>query len=374
MIRLNVGSPGAARDAISIYIWVAFAVFLVGFSLLKEALLPGRFFYDTQTIDSMIDYTSSFVPGASYASTAYFYSLIGADLSSGWLTVGSTLMVGWTLLVCIRRLHRSSIGLGEAAMVMFFGALAMTYVACLSKELIAFIPTTIFFLLLPLGQRIALCCWLVLVLCYGLIFRTYWVLFALQFIVLYLVFSRTRSVKLLFFCLFFSLMCMTIILHFGLGVDLDSLRNDVNERRLDQGVEDARTMIQPWIGGGGYVFSYLNFVITFVLLLVPVPLGLMLTAYHGLIFLVLSSVAWQVARRLKQYTNRASSRDPLFEFSVIAVLSFISIQCMFEPDYGSYLRHLSPLYPMILICAYRGVLSSVEERRGRRQSDEVGAL
>lgn len=360
MVRLRFGQPGPVRNAVSLYFWASVAAFLLVLSIFKQELMPAKFFYDALTIDSMIGSVPFFVPGASYASTAYFYSLLGVDVTTQWFIVVSSFLVVMTMAACLNRLGRSTIDLADAVIVVFLSFLAITYVPFLSKEFIAFLPTIAFFLALRFGVRSAIASWFVLVVLYGLVFRTYWVLFAIQFLLLYFIFSKTRSIKVLLIATLASLFCITMILSYGLGIDVDSLRNDVNERRLDQGVEDAKTMIQPWLGQGSPVNTYFNLVITLVTLIIPVPLALMFTIYHGFVFIMLSWIARVVGKRAKSYTaTRSAGRDVLYEFSLVAVVAFVSIQCIFEPDYGSYLRHLSPFYPFIIISAFRAVQRGV---------------
>ncbi|EOA1112542.1 hypothetical protein ACHM6P_005110, partial [Escherichia coli] len=40
------------------------------------------------------------------------------------------------------------------------------------------------------------------------------------------------------------------------------------------------------------------------------------------------------------------SKDKTLRAVIALILSFSALQSIFEPDYGSYVRHLSPLYPL----------------------------
>ncbi|HEX3639475.1 MAG TPA: hypothetical protein VHV99_29135, partial [Paraburkholderia sp.] len=47
---------------------------------------------------------------------------------------------------------------------------------------------------------------------------------------------------------------------------------------------------------------------------------------------------------------------------------FIATQALFEPDYGSYLRHLSPIAPIILYLILR--LRGLKEQAASQGSDQ----
>lgn len=353
MTRLGVGGNRNAVGAFSLYLWVTSFVIILLFSIFKDILLPQRFFYDAGTINSIIPSSTSFVPGASYQSTAFFYKILGVDINSSLFVVISSVAVTLVMFGAVKFSGRKTLKLHEIFIFLFLSFLSVVFIPYLTKEFIAFIP--VLFLMSGfkvLGKNKAIAGWTLLVLFYGVMFRTYWILFIVQFYLLYFIYVKTKSVKILLISGFFSLLCMTLILQYGLGVDVNSLRNNVNERRLEMNVEDARTMIRPWIDGGGALNGFVNFSITAITLIFPVPLFLMLTPYHVFISLMLSWIGLILIKNIRNYT-RLQGSDPIFEFCVVVLISFVLVQSMFEPDYGSYLRHLSPFFPFLVIALFR---------------------
>lgn len=353
MITFSVNFDGnkATNSAASILVWAFALGLLLTFSLLKFDVLPDRFFYDSFVIDDLIGTVESFTIGSSYGNTAYFYQLLGVSGNSTGFVFFSTLIVLVSLTLSLRYCGRAKIKLHEFALFIFYSLLAIIYIPLLSKEFIAFLPTAVLLTLWRANGRLAIWAWAAAALTYGLIFRSYWLIFLIQFFLIYFTFNRTRSVFMTLLVSLLSLLSITLALKFGLGVDVDALRGSINERRLEEGIEDARTMIHPWINGGSTAASFINFCITLATLIIPIPLVTLLTAYHSFIFVMVSFVFIKIARRIREH-SKLKVKNKKFEFCVIAVWSFMLVQSIFEPDYGSYIRHLAPFYPFIFIAAF----------------------
>jgi purine-cytosine permease-like protein len=110
---------------------------------------------------------------------------------------------------------------------------------------------------------------------------------------------------------------------------------------------DTRTLIEPFFDLEGPVGSLLNSAIVLVTFAVPLPLFLRLSPYY-LVVAVFLLVLWFMFARAVHLSSAESRTDPRWARLVALVLSLTVVQSVFEPDYGSYVRHLTPLLPLML--------------------------
>lgn len=80
---------------------------------------------------------------------------------------------------------------------------------------------------------------------------------------------------------------------------------------------------------------------------VPLPLFLRLSPYY-LVVAVFLLVLWFMFARAVHLSSDESRTDPRWARLVALVLSLTVVQSVFEPDYGSYVRHLTPMLPLML--------------------------
>ena len=137
----------------------------------------------------------------------------------------------------------------------------------------------------------------------------------------------------------------SLVIWFTLNKPADFFRSSVNEPRVHTG--EANTIIVRFISDlaepvGGVV----NNLLTMFSLMVPVPLlgrGGLYYVFIVLVF-VLIWVAFVLAVR-----SRPDREQVLASRGVALFASFAVVQGLFEPDYGSALRHLCPLIPFIFL-------------------------
>ncbi len=143
---------------------------------------------------------------------------------------------------------------------------------------------------------------------------------------------------------FLSLLMLAIAFKAGLGVDVDNFRNIVNDTRMDSSDVAARSMIQQWISGGGFIGGWLNVCITWLTFMVPIPLILELSPYYLVISALLILLYYKFWKIVK--IELVLKNNHFMRACICLILAFTIIQSVFEPDYGSYVRHLAPFYPI----------------------------
>ncbi|HGX0611621.1 TPA: hypothetical protein ACNRZR_005285, partial [Escherichia coli] len=140
-----------------------------------------------------------------------------------------------------------------------------------------------------------------------------------------------------------ALLVISFLFNNVMGVEVDSFRRSVNELRLDGNVENAKTMILPFFDSGGVFWGWINVVLTWITMMLPLPLFLTFSPLYLILFLLITmlwSLFW------KSVSKSFKSKDKTLRAVIALILSFSALQSIFEPDYGSYVRHLSPLYPL----------------------------
>ncbi|MGF6769889.1 general stress protein CsbA [Paraburkholderia sp. GAS199] len=327
-------------------IWLVIFVSLFILSQIKTLILPAYFFSDASTIDGMIAARATFGAADSYASTAAFFQIFGFRNSSAVLPILAFAVIlpayMWGLTTSIA----NKIRMGELAIVLFCFALSIVYMTVLSKDIIVLILVMLFAVRPARWPWLWLVLWLCLASLYGYYFRTYWFIVIAIFLTLRVFFSISRKPILVWPVVFITLFALAFVMQVKLGVSMDSFRTSINDVRVQAGDVNARTMIMPFIGGGSFMAGYLNVCITLFTLIVPVPLLLLGSPYYIMIFMLILLLHVNFFRGFSREV-RQGSHSHLLECACL-VISYLAVQSMFEPDYGSYVRHLSPFYCLML--------------------------
>ncbi|HBR5252761.1 TPA: hypothetical protein L9Y26_005357, partial [Klebsiella pneumoniae] len=217
------------------------------------------------------------------------------------------------------------------------------------------------FLYLSKKRTAGLICWTILAAFYAFYFRTYWFLFLGVFWGLYLVCGLINKTNKLFIICILALLFLAIVLQIALGVDVDNFRKIVNDVRLDQGNENANSMILPFIPGGGLIVGWLNVSLTWISFMLPFPLILSLSLYYIVISLLVIMLYYKFwyALKIELQKNKKVRNNSCIALACL-ILSFTLTQSLFEPDYGSYVRHLAPFYPLFFYVIFANKSNSIE--------------
>ncbi|WP_128596430.1 hypothetical protein [Paraburkholderia kirstenboschensis] len=138
------------------------------------------------------------------------------------------------------------------------------------------------------------------------------------------------------------------------GETLDFARQMVNESRDPSEVGSLIVQIIP---GGNMVSDVTNAMLILGTFLLPLPLvlsGVATQTIGGICtFFTLASMFSRYQRR-----GAVAAPDRFEKLCFCFIVSFLATQAIFEPDYGSFLRHLSPISPLLMYL----LLSSRSER------------
>ncbi len=344
---------------ITLMLFLLLLMLMIVMAMFKEYVMPAYYFYDQQTIFEIMKTTFSFMPGNSYGSSAYFYRVLGFEKSSVFFGLLSAILIMGTYVFILIKVRGGNLNLVDLGVFLFFIFLSVINLTWQNKDFIVFL------VMLPLlltfaSRKAGLILWTAAAIVYAYYFRTYWFLFLLEFYGLLIATRFVKSGKGVFILCLLSMFALSLMVSIVLGVDADSFRTSVNEGRLDGNGDGSNTVITPWVPAGNPVFGWINISITWITFFVPFPLILLLSPYY----LVISFFIIMMFRRIWQVIDRvmANKSYPLLTIFSLMVIAFTIIQSMFEPDYGSYVRHLAPFYPlMFYVYLSLGTVNKVNE-------------
>ncbi len=331
---------------ITLMLFLLLLMLMIVVAMVKELVMPAYYFYDQKTIFDIMKFTFNFSPGNSYGSSAYFYRLLGFEQSSIFFALISSVMVMLTYIFILVKVRGGDLNLIDLGVFMFFVFLSVINLTWQNKDFIVFL------MMLPLlitfaSKSAGLVIWTFLAILYAYYFRTYWFLFLLEFYCLLFMSRFIKSGKGIFFLCLLSMLALSIMVSVVMGVDADSFRTSVNEVRLDgdSGQQGNNTIITPWVGAGNPILGWINISITWLTFFIPFPLILLLSPYY----LLISFFIIMMFRKIWKVTHRVMENKiyPLLTIYSLMIIAFTVIQSMFEPDYGSYVRHLAPFYPLM---------------------------
>jgi hypothetical protein len=281
---------------------------------------------------------------------------LAAMLALAVFGVGVFAALRWTELARL-----TWIGLGVISVSY---VLALVYLSQYSKEFVSLV-VAVLVLLLPRGRRAEL----VLVgamICYAVTIRPYWGVVVGLYVVGRILLPRVRGLVPVLLGVLGTYVALQLAFNSILGESLSYSRAAVNEVRADVNVS-VGSLIVDFLPDE-VALQWLNAFLVFLSLIAPWPLVLGGSSTYLVMAVVLvylwglvgtSLLRIQRERRLGRTPRAATSatpgaRAPLAERgarperAVALLLALVVVQTIFEPDYGSYVKHIVPMLPLFL--------------------------
>jgi len=309
-----------------------FAVFFRGI------YLPSDYEADSRKIESIANGSRPEFSDSSFTPIARIYEAIGLGGHPLLAALLGYLLASITLLMALyigRRRTANWLTVVYLLSCFFFAGI---YLGQYSKD-VFLLPVVIVLIVLPSNFL-----WdaVVLVLMSGAayLFRDYWALIAVAYLVLRAI--TVRQIRLRYLLGLSSIG----VVGFGLAIYAVMGRDPNHYRTSVQGKLDAATFIHP-IDFFAQPFSGLvDIFVQFWLLLLPI----MLPFTAGVLYLVITCVLGfarlmplqAVSSRLV-WPRASSSEGATLRRAISLLVAFTAVQALFEPDYGSVLRHLTPM-------------------------------
>lgn len=339
-------------------VWLCVIAAMACVSAMKGHVLPAKLFLDAATIHEYMrgGGVSDWQIGASYPNTGKLYMLLH-------LRSVLTVTTVQTVVVCVlfwRYLKRIRVvSWTDAAIIWLFGAACSIYLTQFSKDFFTFLLCAGF--VECCSSRKKLMAWTAVALLYAMMFRSYWFLVICGFWAFYVVAWWLRSPLALLAAFASMLLALAIAFEVILGVPLDHFRQTINMDRI--GSINAQTLIPAYVHGGSISTQWFNAMIVAGSFLLPLPLVLLGDVYHATLACVLLFVSVKMLSAVRRAVSGGMGRDGWACASLL--LAFLLIQSVFEPDYGSAVRHLCGLAPAVLYLVTRSPrLAQVDGRPG----------
>jgi hypothetical protein len=326
------------------------AVSIIPLALLLRLVLPERYYYDGNTIRLIT--THQFYPAQdlSYLRVGLLYrwlGLVDRPVYAGLL--GAALVIAVLYPALVR--GRGTPTLSAYLLVGLFVVTASAYLTQYSKD-VWVIPVVLVVLLARpgLGGELAI---LAATGAYAAFFRSYWWPILAIYVALRILTAGALRWRRVATTVVAVIVGATVVAPWVLGGDLQGLRASINATRILS--PDAATAITTPFLGPGLIGDIPENLLLFGLLVMPVPL-----MFEGLpLYFVYAIYIFWVWVLFARATGRGPGRvfdgrpaacaDVHVVRAALFVIAFVVTLSFFEPDYGSYLRHLTPLLPLIIL-------------------------
>lgn len=342
-----------------------FVVTLVGLSVLMSSkfreLLDQKFTLDGDYIQAVLAIPdASLSPDDPFRNTALVYRVLGLSDAPDIAAMLAIAAFGVAVLSAVRwneMARLTPLGLGIIAVCY---VLALIYLSQYSKEFVSLLLVAAV-LLLPRGAvaEIAL---VGAMIGYAITIRPYWGIVVGLYLVARFLLPRVRGLfpVLLFVLAAYGL--LQVVFNVFLGEELSFSRVAVN---------DLRAQINTSVGSlivdflpDQVALQWLNAFVVLLSLIIPWPLILGGSSVYLLMGAVLAVlwglVGWAILKLQRERaisrggpalltgTAPLSERTPRPERATALLLALVVVQAIFEPDYGSYLKHVVPMLPLFI--------------------------
>ncbi|WP_394218259.1 hypothetical protein [Halobacillus trueperi] len=349
---------------ILLYLVYSFGLIIV---ISSQFILPEKYFIDSNTIKEYFHILDGFKFNNTdgFYNTALFYKYIGLSIIDNRIFQGIIIYNIYSLLLFYVIKHTNFHSNIMIIILMFaWSSVSAIYLGQLTKELIPLILLTFFVINMHKNNKSKIITSFILLVLYAYFFRVYW------FIILYfsLVIFMYLNTK-------FNIHIKRVLLLIALSVVfIASSINDIyltHERTRVNNLLDSNTMINnPFVNSSVFT-DILNWLIVWVQLLLPFNV-ITNSPIHVLFFLL---NIFSIFLLLKFYNVQKNNNTLSIKWSFSFIVGFSLTQGIFEPDYGSYLKHLIVILPMyfyIVLVKLWPVLHSAKNGRLKNEGITCG--
>ena len=305
----------------------------------NQQFLPDKYFADSKYIQSLAMVATG--PSSdSFVTTAWIYRALGAFEYPPITQLVTVAFFFITAFSCAPWLEVSRFTLLEVLLFCFCGAEAAIYLAQFSKESIIVLVVLVLVVMPKTAAGdvpfVAIAC------IYAYTIRDYWFIVAALYVAFRFLLRLKKPVMILIFVVV-ALLCLAVGASVALGLSLNSFRQAVAQFNSLY----ANTAIQNYVPVKGPLGVAANDLCTLALLIIPLPL-LRSSAPTYLAFAGLMTVLWINLFYVvyKGMRKKWFVLDVRLSRAVSMLLAMLVVQSIFEPDYGSYIKHLTPLLPL----------------------------
>ncbi len=319
-------------------------------SLVWVRILPEQYFYDGEYIRSLLatdlNPTQAF---DTFVNTAWVFTMLGfrADTPREITSVSLFLLAfiptaAW-FFAGLRRLQYWSLTL-----LATWVAVGSIYLGQLSKEVIALWFTSLILYVVGFRRPVA---WLAFLipLIYAVAFRPYWIIIAAFWALFWWLSNRRWAFSLKLWVFVGALVTTSSVYYLYRGEHLTEIRERLNEFRI--GSDVAQSMIVNYLPNSTVLHDVANWIISWMFILFPLPVLRLFEPLQWIFFLLVVSTVltfyWINLNVQRESSRLSPSQLRRVRTCLTFMMAFTLAQAIFEPDYGSALKHMTDLLPMI---------------------------
>jgi hypothetical protein len=324
-------------------------------------MLPQKYFYDSKVILQMMQ-NNTYLADNSYNFTAYFYNTFNIFHTFNWVDwsiiinfIGIPIIV---IFISCNKIYSDKKFIIWTICTLF---LIELYIFNVGKDFITFIISSIIFFFLTRNRYKKLHFVFGLgILSYFMfnVFRAYFILIFIYFIFVSLFLNAKRYQKLL---LLFSALLIFFALPDDLFNSIFNIREITNANRF---IVDSQTMfINIFSSNGNRFLDLVNYLINIARFIFPVETILIdFNIQYALFSIYIISITIMTIYNLV-FFSKITSR---FKYIPVFILSIIFVSAIFEPDFGSYLRHVISYFFLL----YGNIILFMENLKKRKTVDK----
>ncbi|GAA3718450.1 hypothetical protein GCM10022204_43090 [Microlunatus aurantiacus] len=324
--------------------------------------LHERFTFDGNYIEDTLKIPdASLNPDDPFRNIALVYRVLGLSGSPDVAAMVAIAVFGVSVFAAIRwreMIHLTPTGLG---VITGCYLLALIYLAQYSKEFVSLVLVALV-LLLPAGwlSELALVGGMI---AYAATIRPYWGAVVGLYVLGRILLPRLRGLFPVLILILLTYVGLQLAFNGILGESLSYPRVSVNDTRAGVNVS-VGSLIQDFLPDT-VPLQWLNAFLVFLSLVVPWPLvlggSLTYLVMAAMLCFLWAMLMWSlhlvqreratgIETPLMSSLGHAPLRDryPRPERAIALLLSLVIVQAIFEPDYGSYVKHLSPMLPLFV--------------------------
>ncbi len=308
-------------------------------------ILPTKYFLDSLRIIDIMN--GSVMTDKSYTFAANFFkniNIFGITTLEGW----SYFLTPIFMLIILYEISKNKkYSLTNIAFIIMSVAFLNIYILGIGKDIIQFLFFLVIYIILrsKFNNRIKLIFIIWVLLFEAFNFRIYYAIMALligtfYFIYNYLITKKRkkiggRKIVILLVVIFFIQIFLISLLSPSNYQSIIYARSSVNIAR--QSIVDVKTMINDIFGLNKNLIIFIgNYLINFIRILIPIEL-----LFKGIKYIPFIGYQVYISYNLFKICKNIDNKNLLW---IATILSYIMVAIIFEPDFGSFIRHESALF------------------------------
>lgn len=323
--------------------------------LIQAFILPDKYFYDSSRMVSMLTESGEMLSWEGYETTVDIFRKINILNLSTRMQWSVVLGIIGTILLMVLVSNCKELLLSESIYILMATGLLNIYVFNIAKE-----PVQMFFfacitiiISLPINNTFIKIIGCALIYYWeSNTFRTYYILMACMCIVLYFIFYLLRSTKKritklkIVISIIACFVAMFIFMYASQYIDADSYSKALNIRD-NTANENANTVISNiYEVNDNYGIFMVNYVIAAIRMMIPIELLLKSPVYAPFfVYQIFILIYWIRALKNIKILNEKVL------LSLICFTAYLFGSFVFEPDFGSWVRHEAASFPIFYFMA-----------------------